>query len=216
LSYRQPDKHLTYARLRVADELRRDKDLSPAVRLVGLEIFSRVNRATGNSFPSEVTIASDLGITDRCVRTAVKQLDAAGYLKITRRGRNNVYSPILTKRKAEHSSGIPQSPAKPEADDTNTGTQFQNTGTQVPPNSLLNPVLTLGGSLATAPPTGALRSPHVRKQQETENEIGQAIGWECFAAMPPSEAESLRNRWPVDEAERLELKRKYAAPRPSR
>jgi len=58
--------------------------------------------------------------------------------------------------------------------------------------------------------TGALREPLARKQQETENEIGQALGWLCFGNMPPAEADELRKRWPnVDEAELAELRRKY-------
>jgi hypothetical protein len=66
------------------------------------------------------------------------------------------------------------------------------------------------GSLATAPPTGALRSPQARKQQETENEIANALGWQCFMAMPTAEADDLRKRWPnVEQAEMVDLKPKY-------
>jgi hypothetical protein len=96
-----------------------------------------------------------------------------------------------------------------DKNDTDRGHFFQNRGQNDPPNSITNPVLTLRGSLATAPPTGALRSPQVR--QKTENEIADALGWQCFMAVPTAEAEDLRKRWPnVGEAELLELKRKYA------
>jgi DNA-binding FadR family transcriptional regulator len=71
-------KDFARARLQAADELRRDGKLSAAARLVGLEIFSYVNQASGEAFPSQGTIARRLGITDRAVRTAVKQLADAG------------------------------------------------------------------------------------------------------------------------------------------
>src|SRR5262245_46024751 len=75
---------------------------------------------------------------------------------------------------------------------------------------VLNPIRTLRGSLTTAPPRGALRSPQAR--QKTENEIAEALGgWQCFMAVPTAEAENLRKRWPnVEETEMLALKRKYA------
>jgi hypothetical protein len=63
-------------------------------------------------------------------------------------------------------------------------------------------------SVAPAPPTGALRSPQAR--QKTENEIVEALGWQCFMAVPIAETEDLRKRWPnVEETDLLELKRKY-------
>jgi len=210
------------------DDLRRDKELSIATRMVGLEIFSCTNRRSGYAFPSEVTIAHRLGITDRWVRTAVKQLAAAGYIKLTRRcGRSNVYSPAFIERNQKPTGKTPELSSGVTQEDTsgvgtssdNPGTTIPQTpelssgdpGTAVPPNSVLNPIINSWGSLATAPPKGALRSPQARKQQETENEIANALGWLTFTAMPPDEAEDLRKRWPnVGETERLELKRKYA------
>jgi DNA-binding FadR family transcriptional regulator len=91
-------KDFARARLQAADELRRDGKLSTAARLVGLEIFSYVNQASGEAFPSEATIARRLGITDRTVRTAVKHLADAGHMNVTRRrGRSNLYSPTFIK-----------------------------------------------------------------------------------------------------------------------
>ena len=115
-------KDFTRARLQAADQLRRDGKLSAAARLVGLEIFSYVNEASGEAFPSEATIARRLGITDRTVRTAVKQLADAGRIKVTRRpGRNNLYSPAFIKQRQEKISGVgtprsPGTPAKFDAD----------------------------------------------------------------------------------------------------
>ena len=205
------------ARLQAADELRRDGKLSAAARLVGLEIFSYVNQASGEAFPSEATIARRLGITDRTVRTAVKQLADAGHINVRRRrGRNNLYSPTFIAQEKISGVGTPRSSGTPEKFDADPGKKQQGTPEKNDPLTLLlNPIRTLGGSLATAPPTGALRSPQARKQQETENEIANALGWLTFTAMPPDEVEDLRKRWPnVEETELLELKRKYA-PRPA-
>jgi Helix-turn-helix domain len=89
----RPDsKDFARARLQAADELRRDGKLSPTARLVGWEIFSCINRANGQAYPSEQTIASRLGVTDKTVKRAIAQLKTASHIKVTRRGRNNVYS----------------------------------------------------------------------------------------------------------------------------
>ena len=216
------DKDFARARLQALDELRRDRELSIATRLVGWEIFCCANRKSGCAFPSEQTIAHRLKIDERSVRRAIKRLAAMNYIKVTRRGRNNVYFPTLTERKPEHMSGIKQDNMSaidaqrptPDICDTNTGHLCGNTGHGCRSNSVLTPVITLTeGSLATAPLKGALRSPQARTQQETENEIANALGWLTFTAMPPAEAEDLRKRWPnVGETELLELKRKYTPP----
>jgi biotin operon repressor len=205
-------KDFTRARLQAADELRRDGKLSAAARLVGLEIFSYVNQASGEAFPSQATIARRLGITERTVRTAVKQLVDAGHINVRRRrGRNNLYSPAFIKQTQEKISAVgrPRSSGTPEKFDADPGKKQQGTSEKNDPLTLLpNPIRTLGGSLATAPPTGALRSPQAR--QKTENEIAEALGWQCFMAVPIAETEDLRKRWPnVEETDLLELKRKY-------
>jgi DNA-binding transcriptional ArsR family regulator len=204
-------KYFARARLQAGDELRRDAKLSPAARLVGLEIFSYVNQASGEAFPSEATIARCLGITERTVRTAVKKLADAGRIKVRRRGRNNVYSPVLIKHTQEKLSGVgpSQSSGTREKCDADLGKKQQGTPEKNDPLTLLiNPIRTLRRSLATAPPTGALRSRQA--SQKTENEIAEALGWHWFMALPLAEVEDLRKRWPVEETKLLELKRKYA------
>jgi DNA-binding transcriptional ArsR family regulator len=201
------------ARLQSADELRRDGKLSAAARLVGLEIFSYVNQASGEAFPSEATIARRLGLTDRTVRTAVKKLADAGRIKVTRRlGRSNLYSPAFIKQTQEKISGVgtPRSFGTPEKFDADPGKEQQGTPEKNDPLTLLfNPIRTLGRSLATAPPTGALRSRQAC--QKADNEIAEALGFRCLMAVPIAEAKDLRKRWPnVEETELLELKRKYA------
>src|SRR5262245_29173414 len=127
------------ARLQAADELRRDGKLSAAARLVRLEIFSYVNEASGEAFPSEGTIARRLGLTDRTVRTAAKKLADAGRIKVTRRpGRSNLYSPAFIKQTQEKISGVgaPRSSGTPEKFDADPGKEQQGTSEKKrPPNS---------------------------------------------------------------------------------
>jgi len=121
-------KDFARARLQAADELRRDGKLSAAARLVGLEIFSYVNQASGEAFPSEATIARRLGITDRTVRTAVKQLADAGRINVTRRrGRNNLYSPTFIAQEKISGVGTPRSSGTPEKFDADPGKKQQGT-----------------------------------------------------------------------------------------
>ena len=42
--------------------------------------------------------------------------------------------------------------------------------------------------------TGALRSP--KEQQQMENEIAEALGWQTFTALTTTEVDALRERWP--------------------
>src|SRR5262245_3244545 len=102
------------ARSQAEHELRRDGKLSLADRMVGLEIFSYVNRKTGCAYPSQETIAHSLKVDERTVRRAAKHLTAAGYLKVSRRGRHNVYSPILSPRKPDNMSAIDAPAATPD------------------------------------------------------------------------------------------------------
>jgi AraC-like DNA-binding protein len=212
------------ARLNAADDLLCNGNLSPAARLVGLAIFRHVNRITGLAFPSEQTIADRLGLSERHVRRAIGELRGAGCIKVMRRGRSNVYLPAFAatpdklsafaEQKADKSSGMKQDnmsgvgAAIPDIYHRDTGHFCQNTGHGCPPNSFNNPIRTLGGSLATALPTGALREPQA--SQKTENEIAAALGWQCFMDLPAAVAEDLRKRWPnVEPGELFELKRKY-------
>jgi biotin operon repressor len=129
-------KDFTRARLQAADELRRDGKLSAAARLVGLEIFSYVNQASGGAFPSQATIARRLGITERTVRTAVKQLVDAGHINVRRRrGRNNLYWPAFIKQTQEKISrvGTPRSSGTPEKFDADPGKKQQGTSEKKTP-----------------------------------------------------------------------------------
>jgi hypothetical protein len=87
-----------FNRLRLAamDRLRRDKRLTPAARLVGLEILSRVNRTSLDAWPSERTIAACLGVEIKTVKRAIHALEENRYFEIARsRGGSNRYRPIF-------------------------------------------------------------------------------------------------------------------------
>jgi hypothetical protein len=69
-----------------------DKNLSAATRLVGIYIADRINTKRGYAWPPQEQIASDLGIDERTVRRAVK--DLASYFGIDRSQRQHEYHPM--------------------------------------------------------------------------------------------------------------------------
>ena len=80
-------------RFALANAIMLDKGLSLAARVVGWYIADHVNTRRGYAWPSQDTIAADLGIGVRTVRRAVSQL--GGYFQITRRRRRaNEYRPL--------------------------------------------------------------------------------------------------------------------------
>lgn len=62
--------------------------------------------ANDSCFPGQQTLASDMGAGERSVRTYLKELEQAGYLKITQRGlgKTNLYELNLTVQKHSPSS----------------------------------------------------------------------------------------------------------------
>jgi hypothetical protein len=215
------------ARLRAMDDLRRNKQLSIAIRLVGLEILWAANKVSGFAFAGEETIANKLGITTRTVRTAVKALAAAGVTKVMRRGRHNVYFPGFVERIEENISGIAGGPAQssvrahasPENFDVDTGKKEHATPEK-------NNPLTLEGKPGRTPSTKEAadearkavekkrrsQRDKLKARQEAENEIANAIGWPCVQEIPPELFEDLCRRWQdggIDMAELFELKQKY-------
>jgi hypothetical protein len=106
------NKAFTRARLQAGDDLRRNRQLSPAARLVGWEILSCVNRVSGCAFPGEEKIAERLGIAKRTVVRANKELTAVGWMEVMRHGRHNVYYPAFV-----HEIGANLSPIEQAASD---------------------------------------------------------------------------------------------------
>jgi hypothetical protein len=206
-------KAFTRARLQAADDLRRNGNLSAAARLVGLEIFSHVNRISGCAFPSEDTIAGRLGIDVRTVRRAIPQLVAAGCFKVMpRRGRSNVYFPPFVDRTEDILSGVEPSPTEDKLSSDRgqkrLGTEDKNSPLTLSSNS--------GRTLSEAA-TDKKRTlrEKLKARQKAENEIADLIGWSCLQEIPPELVEDLCRRWlsgDVDKAELFELKQKYEPP----
>jgi hypothetical protein len=92
-------------RLAFLDRLRRDARLTPAARLVGWEIGSRINNVSGDAWPAQETIASALGLDSRTVRRSIKDL-TGHYFTIRRRGRSLSYVPNFDGGKLDKLSGI--------------------------------------------------------------------------------------------------------------
>jgi Helix-turn-helix domain len=193
------------AKLQAMDDLRRNKALTAAARLVGLEIFSRVNKASKCAWPSEETIADCLGIVDRTVRRAIKQLIEASEISVMRRGRSNVYFPTFVDRMEDNMSGVNGS-TTPDNFDTDTGQKQHATPDKNDPlilkeNSVMNSVGVCGEK----------RERQARRQQ-AENAIAEIVGRDCLAEAPVEEVEALCFRWPdIEEVELTEFKLKYAA-----
>lgn len=91
-----PDaKAFTAAKLALADIVRHDGALSASSRLIGAEICSLANERTGYSWASERYLAEKLSVADRTIKRAIVALKAAGYIEVTKAGRNNRYRPLF-------------------------------------------------------------------------------------------------------------------------
>ena len=113
------------ARMQMQDELLHDGRLSPASRLVGIEILRCVNRVYGYAWPGNGTVADRLGVTSRTVSTSVAELERAGYFRVARnvKGRTNRCTPRFVKERVEKFSTLPNQavPAPPVTNVTRTG-----------------------------------------------------------------------------------------------
>jgi DNA-binding transcriptional ArsR family regulator len=150
-----------------ADNLRHDGSLTATARLVGLEIFSFVNKVSGTAWPAEETIADRLGITARTVRTAIKQLKAAGYISVVRRGRSNMYFPMFIDLIEENFSGIEggSSDTSPEKNGADTGKKQH----AIPEKN--DPLTLLTSSKAAAEERKIAQRNKREDRQKAENEI---------------------------------------------
>ena len=82
-----------------------DTSLGTKARLVFPRLLSYHSQITGQCNPSEERLATDLGYTDRTIRSAVNELRVAGYIgKISGGGRHtpNQYNPVLIGGKNEY------------------------------------------------------------------------------------------------------------------
>jgi len=206
-----PYKAFTRARLQAGDDLRRKGKLTAAARLVGLEIFNCVNRVSGGAWPSQKTIADRLGIDDRTVRRAIKQLKAAGCIRVMhRRGCSNVYFPLFVDRTEDILSGVEPRPTEDNLS-SDPGQNVPGTPDKNDPLTLLsNPVRTPSTEVATDKKRAQREK--LKARQKAENEIANVIGWSCLQEIPAELVEDLCSRWlngNLDKTELFELKQKY-------
>jgi hypothetical protein len=88
------------ARMQMQDLLLHEGQLTPAARLVGIELLRRVNRVCGYAWPRSQSVATALGLALRTVKEATKELERTGYFRVDRNvdGRSNRYWPCFQRR----------------------------------------------------------------------------------------------------------------------
>lgn len=134
-----------FARLkwRWVDTIMHDGDLTPTERLVGYEIAAHLNQRSGDAWPSQKTIARNLGIDLKSVKRAVAAL--AGYPKKKFGPRRTQYLQIVWDKTTRANSYIPcfspvaapRGQIVPNEGDKNGPTQgdnFSSEGDITPPN----------------------------------------------------------------------------------
>jgi hypothetical protein len=89
------ERDFTRQKLAAMDRVRCDSNLSASIRTVGAEMFSLCVYELGYAYPSEQYLVEKLGISVRTVKMAVKALQEAGYFRVEKHGRNNVYRPLF-------------------------------------------------------------------------------------------------------------------------
>ncbi len=168
-----------------------DADLTPFAMRVAVALTRYFNRATGDAYPSQETLAADLSASSDGVRKAVIQLEAAGHLQVIRgRGRtnHNRYRPVtktptasggksaknpdshLGIASAENPDRQPEKPRQPS----------EKTPLARPPIPLMNP------SKEPLEREEALRRVNVVAQQKAERRESKARL--CDAWSPPRDA----------------------------
>src|SRR5262245_206495 len=84
-----------------------DSALHPTAFRLAFKISQYINRKTGDAWPSQATLATALGRTERAIRDVIEQLRARGHLAVEPgRGRHQSshYRLILKDAKAESGS----------------------------------------------------------------------------------------------------------------
>lgn len=131
-----------------------DGKLSASARLVCYEIARHLNKVSGDAWPSEETVARNLGITVRTVERAIAQLDGrpfdnlgrptrVAYIATTLNGRSNNYIPNFSVI-PDKLSGVPS--PKPDKNDRNTRQFRQETPDKKGGLSLLSKPFQVTGS----------------------------------------------------------------------
>ncbi len=94
----------------IPNSILRRPDISPGAKLTYMVLLSYAWQE-GSCFPGQERMAEDAGVTDRSIRTYLKELEAKGLLFIKRRGlgKTNLY--FLPKVRPENISGQDRKPA---------------------------------------------------------------------------------------------------------
>ena len=111
-----------------------NRGLTPFCTRLAVVLTGYFNRKTGSAFPSQETLAADLGATVDGVRKATIQLERGGHLIVTRRcGRHlpSLYAPALKPQTAVGGMGD-------ETPDSGRGNE-QRTAGETPDSHLRNP-----------------------------------------------------------------------------
>jgi len=136
----------------VVDVLRQAHGISHAAHLVLLAITAYVEEHGAPVYPSQATLATDSGVTERYIEACVQECEAAGYLQVERRrvaGKRprNFYTVSLLgqtipeARSGKHvrGTGFPEAPSveKKERKDLQ---EHRDRGTHIPEPTSPNPV----------------------------------------------------------------------------
>lgn len=86
----------------IKNEIIKNTNISRSVRLFAMELLSRCYNDKESCFPSQKTLANDMGVSVRTIQRWVKILKENGLIKVVRRGFNktNEYF-MLFKQKVE-------------------------------------------------------------------------------------------------------------------
>ena len=108
---RELKKNFDRERLALSDRIRGDDLLSPAFRIVGGELASRLSFNSGFADADQNYLAKKLGLSLRTVKMAVKALQLAGHFEVVRPGRrsSNRYRPIFETRQVQNLP-LPETP----------------------------------------------------------------------------------------------------------
>lgn len=85
-------------RIQWLSTLQADRNVSPAALRVAIALVSRVNGETGQLNPTLITLAKDVGMSDRSVERAVSELQELRYISVTKAGRYNHYVLVIPDR----------------------------------------------------------------------------------------------------------------------
>jgi biotin operon repressor len=164
----RPDTY-TADRLAWLEQVALDAELGHlAARTATVLALRYLNRETGDAWPSQETLASDLSVTSRAIRTAIGQLSGHGHLTVqvrTGTRTSSRYRPIL---KAENRNNA-------------SGSEVQRTGTVLPGPETENRMFSAPRT-GSRLPTNPLKEPFEKSAARLGDE--KRLSEEIFALLP--------------------------------